>query len=124
MRNKRLTVFCAVVMIALVPTYALCRAAGRMYGRVIDAQTGESLPGANVLIEGTSLGAATNLNGRYTVPSIPPGSYTVRVTYVGYRSLSVKMKEGSAVMIVKATPMIEISKPSRKTPTADRAVIL
>ena len=92
MRNKKLTAFYAALMIAFVPTYALCRTKGRMYGKVADAQTGESLPGANVLVEGTSLGAATNLNGRYVIPGVPPGSYAVRVTYVGYRTLKEEMQ--------------------------------
>ena len=55
-------------------------------GRVTDTDTGEPLPGANIYIEGTSLGAASDLNGEYTIPNVPPGVYTLVVTYMGYQS--------------------------------------
>ncbi|MEM9666671.1 MAG: carboxypeptidase-like regulatory domain-containing protein, partial [Bacteroidota bacterium] len=59
---------------------------GRIVGRVTDGSTGETLPGANVIIQGTSRGAATDLEGRYTIPNVPPGPLTLVVTYIGYES--------------------------------------
>jgi len=55
-------------------------------GKVIDAKTKEPLPGANVLVVGTGFGAACNLDGEYVVKNIPAGSYTIRVSYIGYES--------------------------------------
>ncbi|MCL5267404.1 MAG: carboxypeptidase-like regulatory domain-containing protein, partial [Bacteroidetes bacterium] len=55
-------------------------------GHVTDAHTGDALPGANVFIVGTSLGASTDLNGKFLITNIPPGDYTIRTTYIGYRS--------------------------------------
>ena len=55
-------------------------------GKVIDSQSEEALPGANVLLVGTSLGASTDLNGDFVIRNVPPGSYTVRTTYVGYQA--------------------------------------
>ena len=58
----------------------------RISGKVLDASTGMALPGANVLLKGTSIGASTDLNGDYTITNIPVGSYTIRATYIGYRA--------------------------------------
>jgi TonB-dependent receptor len=57
-------------------------------GTVKDAQTGEQLPGANVILAGTSFGASSDIHGKYTIRNVPPGSYTIRATYVGYTPFS------------------------------------
>ena len=59
---------------------------GRIEGTITDKETGETLPGVNVIIKGTTFGAATNIDGEYTIPNIRPGSYTVRISYVGYET--------------------------------------
>ncbi len=59
---------------------------GRIAGIVRDAETNEPLIGANILVVGTSLGAATDLNGRFEITGIRPGEYTLRVTYIGYQT--------------------------------------
>jgi hypothetical protein len=60
---------------------------GKIAGRVVDASTNEPLIGANVVIQGTTLGASTDLDGFYTINNIPPGTYTVVVNFIGYRRL-------------------------------------
>ena len=57
---------------------------GRIEGFIFDSQYNEPLPGANVFLEGTSYGAATDLNGKYVVPLVPAGSYKMVVKYIGY----------------------------------------
>lgn len=59
--------------------------AGTIKGTVTDSTSSELLRGANVVIEGTSLGAATDLEGRYVIPRVPPGQYTLKVMYIGYK---------------------------------------
>lgn len=59
---------------------------GKIAGRVIDAKTKEGIPFANIIIEGTTLGAATNLEGYYTIINVPPGVYTLRASVVGYET--------------------------------------
>ncbi len=54
-------------------------------GRVLDSETDQALVGANVIIEGTSLGGSTDLNGNYVIYNIPEGTYKVRASYVGYQ---------------------------------------
>ncbi len=57
---------------------------GKITGRVTDSETGEPLIGANVIVEGTDLGAATDEKGDFTVMYIPAGTYTVNASYLGY----------------------------------------
>ena len=63
---------------------------GKIMGRVIDEQTGEALAGANVTIENTALGAATDLDGNYVIIGLPPGTYTATASYISYREMRVK----------------------------------
>jgi hypothetical protein len=81
--NTMKTVF---ALVAATMLYALSAAAqtGSLYGKVHDSRTGEELVGANVLLVGTSLGASTDIDGKFTVRNVPPGTYSVRFSYVGY----------------------------------------
>lgn len=60
---------------------------GKMRGVVVDKKTGAPLIGASVLLEGTSLGASTDVNGAYLALNIPPGVYKVRCSYLGYQAV-------------------------------------
>jgi outer membrane receptor for ferrienterochelin and colicin len=62
---------------------------GKISGTVIDKSTGEPLPGCNILLEGTILGAASDLDGNYYILNIPPGNYTLRFMMIGYGQLRV-----------------------------------
>jgi outer membrane receptor protein involved in Fe transport len=57
---------------------------GKISGRVVDAGSGEPLPGVNVVIEGTTLGATTDIDGYYNIINVRPGRYTLRASFVGY----------------------------------------
>ena len=65
---------------------------GRIVGTVKDAGTGEPLPGANVMLKGTNIGAASDLEGRYRISRVPPGTFTLVVTYIGYKPYSEEVK--------------------------------
>ena len=75
--------YSVLVMLALVP--ALVFGAGKIRGKVTDAGTGEPLVGANVVVVGTSMGAATNIAGEFIVLNVPAGTYSLRTSYVGYQ---------------------------------------
>lgn len=62
---------------------------GKISGKVTDAETESNLPGANVLIEGTSVGTTSGLNGRFIIPGVPYGSYQLTITYIGYKKKTV-----------------------------------
>jgi TonB-dependent starch-binding outer membrane protein SusC len=74
---------------------------GEIRGTVSESGRAESLIGANVFVFGTSLGASTNLEGQYIIKQVPPGTYTVRARYVGYKELSreVKVVAGEAAIL-------------------------
>lgn len=67
------------------------QASAKVIGQVLDAQTGEPLIGANVLVAGTNYGAATDREGRYEITNLPVGTYTIRVVMIGYKD---KWKSG------------------------------
>lgn len=52
---------------------------GKIAGTITDKATGEHLPGANIVVMGTALGAASDLNGQYTILRVPPGTYSVHI---------------------------------------------
>jgi outer membrane receptor protein involved in Fe transport len=60
---------------------------GKLAGMVIDAETGEPLMAVNVTVEGTRMGGITNLEGLYYVVNVPPGSYSVKATMMGYQTV-------------------------------------
>ncbi len=81
---------CAVVATGLMALGAAwAGTTGKLAGRVIDQETGEPLPGVNVIVEGTTLGAATDLEGNYIVLNLPPGTYNVRAQMIGYQPVVV-----------------------------------
>lgn len=59
---------------------------GILKGVVTDSLNNNELIGANVFLVGTSLGSATNIEGKYTITSISEGTYFVKVSYIGYKS--------------------------------------
>ncbi|MDE3058064.1 MAG: TonB-dependent receptor [Bacteroidota bacterium] len=62
---------------------------GKLAGRVVDKNK-EPLPGANVILTGTTLGGVTDPDGYYTVLNIPPGTYEVQFRFIGYATYVVK----------------------------------
>jgi TonB-dependent receptor len=76
----------AVCMLGVILLFSaqVVFAAGTIKGTVFDKTTKDGLPGAHVTIKGTSMGAATNLDGQYVIKSVPEGRLTLVVAYVGY----------------------------------------
>ncbi len=71
------------VLISLAPA-ELHAQTGQVRGQVTSERDGDFLPGAQVMLEGTSLGAVTDRNGRYRIDGVPEGDYTLVVSYLGY----------------------------------------
>lgn len=61
---------------------------GTLTGYVVDEDTQQPLPGANVIIDGTQLGAATNMEGFFEIRNVPIGSYTLRADMIGYKAMA------------------------------------
>ena len=75
----------AIVML-LLPAIALAQ--NSVSGTVTDKDSGQPLVGVNVVVEGTTMGAATGSDGSYSVSGVPDGSYTVTAQYIGYADQS------------------------------------
>ncbi|KUK52042.1 MAG: TonB-dependent receptor plug, partial [Marinimicrobia bacterium 46_47] len=75
-----------LILVWIIPVSALGQ--GTLTGRVTDAATGRALPGANVYLEGTPYGAATDINGSYSIYKVPAGGYTLIVEFIGYLKFS------------------------------------
>lgn len=112
---------------------------GKLSGQVKDAETGEPLVSANVIIQGTTIGSAADINGYYSILNIRPGKYTVNYRYIGYQTqivenveinadkttkidvqLSPEAIEGQTVVVVAEKPVIEFNQTSSvKTVSSD-----
>lgn len=62
---------------------------GKLSGRIIDKSTGEGVVGANIIIMGSTMGAAADIDGYYYIINIPPGVYTVKASSVGYTAQTI-----------------------------------
>lgn len=76
-----------ILIISFTPSYIWAGTTGKLTGKVTDKNTKEPLIGVNVLVEGTTLGAATDINGSYVILNIPPGKYRIKIHYIGYQPL-------------------------------------
>lgn len=105
---------------------AAAQSTGKISGRVVDAVNGEALIGVNIVVDGQpSLGTVTDMEGRYFLLSVPPGTYTVVMSYIGFSTtrfeevdvfsgrttdldarLREKAIEGGEVVVVAERPII------------------
>ena len=83
---KRIHVSLIIFFVVLLPVFVFGQ--GSISGRITDSSTGQGLAGANVVVDGTELGAAANSAGFYEINNVPSGTKTVIVTVIGYTPLS------------------------------------
>ncbi len=79
-----------LILLTTTSSLLLAGTTGKLTGKVIDAKTKEPLPFVTIIIVGTNLGAATDMDGNYTILNIPPGNYSVRAQYIGYQPVVVE----------------------------------
>ncbi len=82
---------------------------GKVVGQVTQANTGAPLHGANVMLESTTLGAATTEDGRFTLHRVPPGTYALTVSMIGFNDVRV---EGVRVRIDLTTRIDVTTEPA------------
>ncbi len=125
---------CALGLVSLLGSApAAAQTLGKIAGRVTDT-SGQGLVGATVMVQGTTLGASTDVDGYYYILQVRPGTYTLRISYIGYSSkiienvevevdrtttidatLAEEIFEGEEVVVQADRPLVE---PSRTTTTA------
>jgi len=74
----------------ILPGILLSQTTGKIDGYVRDKKTGDPLPGVNVTLKGTSIGAATGADGYYYMINVLAGDYTVTASMMGYKTYSVQ----------------------------------
>ncbi|MCB0276252.1 MAG: TonB-dependent receptor [Calditrichaeota bacterium] len=114
------------VLLSMLPVILLGQSSGKLVGVVTDQKTGEPLPGVNVSLDGTTFGAATDVDGYYVILNVPVGTYTIRANFIGYAeqafsgvrvsasttteinfSLSEAVIEGETVVVTATKPLVE-----------------
>ncbi|BFN37391.1 TonB-dependent receptor domain-containing protein [Fidelibacter multiformis] len=112
-------------ILAVASGWLYASTTGKIIGQVTDARTGEPLVGCNIIIEGTYLGAASDMDGNFVILNVPPGEYVIQASMIGYApqslqnvsvsvdrttNLDIEMRveavEGEVVTVVADRPMI------------------
>jgi outer membrane receptor protein involved in Fe transport len=112
-------------------------------GVIKDKADNSELIGVSVLIKGTSFGAATDINGRFTIKNVKPGDYTLEISYLGYskvvltgikvkagetREVTVQMQQagvtGDEVIIIGKKPLIDVDKAQSVNTISQEAIEL
>ncbi|MBU0473297.1 MAG: TonB-dependent receptor [Bacteroidetes bacterium] len=92
---------------------------GKISGYVVDKSTGEPLIGANVIVDGTYLGGATDLDGYYFIINVPPGKHKMIVSSMGYNRTIIQ----DVIVNVDRTTQIDVSL-SGESITLDEEVVV
>jgi len=77
------------LLLIFSPQFVFAGVTGKIAGTVTDKESGEPLQGANVIIKGTLLGAASDYQGNFTILNVPPGVYNLTVSVIGYTIVNV-----------------------------------
>ena len=78
--HKRIYYLATLLLIAYAQ-FAFAGSTGKVAGKVTDAKTNEPIPFAAVTITGTTMGAATDGDGKFVILNVPPGTYTIKLVY-------------------------------------------
>ena len=80
--------FTLLFSLLFIPSLVLMAQTGKIKGKITDLTNGDPLIGANVIIVGTSFGAATDVNGEYSISNLSAGTYEVKASYIGFQSIT------------------------------------
>ncbi|MBI9070740.1 MAG: TonB-dependent receptor [Melioribacteraceae bacterium] len=81
--NRKIILSCIISF--FLPILIFGGTTGKISGFVTDYQSGEPLIGINILVEGTTIGAATDVNGEYIIMNLKPGKYNLISSGIGYK---------------------------------------
>lgn len=82
-------IFTVLLCSLLFPLMISAATTGKIKGKVVDRDSGEPLVGANVIVLGTTFGAAADINGEFVITNLEAGTYEVKASFVSYRSITV-----------------------------------
>lgn len=93
-----------IIFLLFIFSLVFSGSTGKIGGRIVDNKTGKPLAGVNVIVTGTGIGAASGLDGSYMIINVPPGSYSINATMIGYKKHNVT----NVIVSVDRTTRIEI----------------
>ena len=102
---KKFTTLLIISLLSFCLSYAQT---GEVRGVVFDKTTGEPLIGVSVIVKETSQGAATDLNGFFTINKIEVGNYNIQATYLGYDTIRLKVKVEKGSILSKTIYLTEV----------------
>ncbi|MCB9207533.1 MAG: carboxypeptidase-like regulatory domain-containing protein [Ignavibacteriales bacterium] len=88
--NYRNSLIITIVIFFITSFSIWAGTTGKIAGRVVDKNSGDPLPGANILIESTSLGTATDFDGYFSILNVKPGQYNLKVSMVGFSTVIIE----------------------------------
>ena len=86
----------------LITSVCLSQTTGKIAGKISDVETSEALIGVNIMLLGTNLGTASDINGDFFLLNIPPGSYNLSLSMIGYKNTLI---EDVRVSVNRTTPL-------------------
>ncbi len=97
---------------------------GTLSGKVLDAKSNEAIIGANVVIEGTTVGAATDMDGKFQINNVKPGTYNVVISFVTYKTQTITavVVEAGKVTSLEIPLPEEVSELAEVVVTAKREI--
>lgn len=98
---KRTTIL-IIILVILYISLLEAGTTGKIKGRVTDKISGEPLVGVNIVLEGTSQGAATDIEGNYNILNVLPGNYSVKASMIGYQTV---IQKNVQVSVDLTTPL-------------------
>ena len=97
MRHNIIFRFLSIGLLLIMSTVAgFGQQTGKISGKVTDSKSGETLIGLTVKITGATLGASTDIEGRYTLSNLNPGKYSLSFSYIGYQNKNITEIEVAA----------------------------
>ena len=108
--------FTSLILFSLLILQAknIAQQTGSISGKITDKSNNEELIGANVLVTGTTIGASTDIDGKYNIKGLDEGNYTIKISYISYNSVTVEnvvVKTGTStrldVMLESTTTELE-----------------
>ncbi|MCL5018969.1 MAG: TonB-dependent receptor, partial [Patescibacteria group bacterium] len=85
----RVRLLICLIILLLLPHTGMGGVTGKISGKVTNKSTGEALPGVNIVVEGTQLGAATDSEGNYFIINVPAGKYTISASIIGFAKVTI-----------------------------------
>jgi iron complex outermembrane receptor protein len=94
----------SLVIFLLLTCQLFAQGDGTINGHIKDESTGEALIRVNIIISGTTIGAASDLDGNYTIKNVPPGTYSLVFSLIGYQSVT----EEGVIVIAEETTQLDV----------------